>query len=372
MTFFTLSARAFGKTRIRPNVATYPPFLWITLYVVAVAAGRHTRYSVTACCIERMRAGCARTSFGKTPRCVCLTEGHFSPAEFFPAHRRAGSVKIDAVPPEIGNRRRFCILSHLPREIPQIARSVVTAPGSAPARFGMNYSLASAMRDLAAETTGYPKYLLAPEIGILLDAVSDLRQRMLFDFLWNTGARINEALAVTPADIVINASRPYVILHTLKQRQRPKPGRPRKNEPIKRAVPLLDEEFTIRLRDHLATFTKHRTKPVWGIIDDTARYWLNNALGECHRRGERFSIPTISPKTFRHSFAMHLAMNGALPVTLQAYMGHKDFKSTQYYLRVFTLDVGIGLNHGIRFSFPPERSSLLSVPPHEEQGGRKI
>ena len=40
-------------------------------------------------------------------------------------------------------------------------------------------------------------------------------------------------------------------------------------------------------------------------------------------------------------------------------MGHKDFKSTQHYLRVFALDVGIGLNHTIRFSYPPENPLLL-------------
>lgn len=253
----------------------------------------------------------------------------------------------------------FKKLSNFPLEMPQISRSVACGTSTPPARFGMNYALAASMRDLAAQTTGYPKYLLAPEIGVLLDVVADLRQRMLFDFLWNTGARINEALAVTPSDIVLNAKRPYVILYTLKQRQQPRQGRPRKDEPVKRAVPLLDEAFTLRLRDHLATFTRHRTKPVWEITDDTARNWLNHTLAECKQRGLNFTIPAISPKTFRHSFAMHLAMNGALPVTLQAYMGHKDFKSTQHYLRVFTLDVGIGLNHGIRFSFPPEPAPSL-------------
>ncbi len=255
--------------------------------------------------------------------------------------------------------RRFKKLSSFPPEILQISRSGVTTPGTPSARFGMDYPLAAAMRDLAAETTGYPKYLLAPEVGVLLDAVGDLRQRMLFDFLWNSGARINEALAVTPADIVLDARRPYVVLYTLKQRQQPRPGRPRKGEPVKRAVPLLDEAFVVRLRDHLATFTRHRTKPVWEITDDTARHWLQNALAECELRGVKFTIPAISPKTFRHSFAMHLAMNGALPLTLQAYMGHKDFKSTQHYLRVFALDVGIGLNHTIRFSYPPENPLRL-------------
>lgn len=152
----------------------------------------------------------------------------------------------------------------LPREILQNSRSVVSVHNTPAVPVGMDYTLAYALRQLAAATTGYPRYLLAPEVAVLLDAVADLRQRMLFDLIWNTGARINEALAVTPEDIVLDAARPFVVLHTLKQRQQPRPGRPRKNQPVKRAVPLLDEAFTVRLRDHLATFTRHRTKPVWG------------------------------------------------------------------------------------------------------------
>lgn len=249
-------------------------------------------------------------------------------------------------------------MSTFTREINQISRSVVIPSRIPPAPFGTEWQTALALRELAAETTGYPKYLLAPEVGVLLDAVADLRQRMLFDFLWNTGARINEALAVTPADIVLDAARPFVVLHTLKQRQHPRPGRPRKGEPVKRAVPLLDAAFTVRLRDHLATFTRHRTKPVWAVTDDTARNWLAAAVRECQTRGLRFSIPAITPKTLRHSFAMHLAMNGALPLTIQAYMGHQDFKSTQHYLKVFTLDTGSQHRQGIKFTYPADPDFL--------------
>lgn len=42
-----------------------------------------------------------------------------------------------------------------------------------------------------------PKYLLAPEVSALLHYVPDLRRKMLLATLWNTGARINEALALT-------------------------------------------------------------------------------------------------------------------------------------------------------------------------------
>ena len=42
-----------------------------------------------------------------------------------------------------------------------------------------------------------PKYLLAPEVSALLHYIPNLRRKMLLATLWNTGARTNEALALT-------------------------------------------------------------------------------------------------------------------------------------------------------------------------------
>ncbi len=46
---------------------------------------------------------------------------------------------------------------------------------------------------------------------------------------------------------------------------------------------------------------------------------------------------------------MHLLFHGVAPLTLQALMGHKDFKSTQVYLKVFSLDTVSGRG-GVPFS----------------------
>ncbi|STU54702.1 phage integrase family protein [Klebsiella pneumoniae subsp. ozaenae] len=59
-----------------------------------------------------------------------------------------------------------------------------------------------------AASLDVPRYLLAPEIAVLLDYLPDLRQRMLIETLWNTGARINEALALTPGDVFFNGDLP--------------------------------------------------------------------------------------------------------------------------------------------------------------------
>lgn len=64
----------------------------------------------------------------------------------------------------------------------------------------IDYSAALALRQMALIHDEYPKYLLAPEVSALLHYVPDLHRKMLFTTLWNTGARINEALALTRGD----------------------------------------------------------------------------------------------------------------------------------------------------------------------------
>lgn len=57
---------------------------------------------------------------------------------------------------------------------------------------------------------------MAPEVNALLHYVPDLHRKMLLAILWNTGARINEAL--TRSDFSLAPSYPFVQLATLKQR----------------------------------------------------------------------------------------------------------------------------------------------------------
>jgi integrase len=63
----------------------------------------------------------------------------------------------------------------------------------------IDYPAALALRQMAL-VQDLPKYLLAPEVSALLHYVPDLHRKMLLATLWNTGARINEALALTRAD----------------------------------------------------------------------------------------------------------------------------------------------------------------------------
>ena len=244
------------------------------------------------------------------------------------------------------------MLSLIPHENSQISRSAITPY--------FNYEKAVALRRMALKAgASLPRYLLAPEITVLLDYLPDLRQRLLFDTLWNTGARINECPVLTPGDFELDGAGPFVTLKTLKQRHRG-PGRPENGEALKRIVPLSDPAYVRRLQEYAATMKITRRKPLWPMkSDDTARNWLKAAVQRAERDGVTFTIP-ITPHTFRHSFAMHLLQNGLPFKVLQAYMGHQDTKSTEIYTRIFALDVGH--QYGVRFSMDTLDARALLLP----------
>lgn len=210
-----------------------------------------------------------------------------------------------------------------------------------------SWETALALRGMALLQPDLPKYLLAPEVAVLLSCFDDERQRMLFAFLWNTGARITEALMVTPEDLELDGPRPFVRLRTLKQRSRGR-GRPAKDEKVARVVPLLDGAFVRELRRYLATFRPGRRTPLYAVTRKTAWTWLQQACDRADAAGIGFAVGPISPRTLRHSFAMHLFLNHVPPKVVQTYMGHERYESTEQYLKVFALDVAPQL--GIRFS----------------------
>ncbi|HGY4076556.1 TPA: tyrosine-type recombinase/integrase, partial [Citrobacter freundii] len=90
------------------------------------------------------------------------------------------------------------------------------------------------------------------------------------------------------------------------------------------------------------------------VSADTVARWLNRALENAARDGVTFSVSPIVPKTFRHSFAMHILFNRIHPKVLQALMGHKSFKSTEVYTRLFLFDVAG--QHQVSFGFDVEQA----------------
>ena len=120
----------------------------------------------------------------------------------------------------------------------------------------IDYPAALALGQMTLVQDELPKYLLAPEFSALRHYVPDLHRKMLLATLWNTGARINEALALTRRDFSLVPPYPFVQLATLKQRAE-KAARTTGLAPAgsqaHRLVPLSDRQYVSQLQMMVAT-----------------------------------------------------------------------------------------------------------------------
>ncbi|WP_413508626.1 site-specific integrase [Serratia proteamaculans] len=239
-----------------------------------------------------------------------------------------------------------------------------------PLPVAIDYPAALALRQMALVQDELPKYLLAPEISALLHYVPDLHRKMLIATLWNTGARINEALALSRGDFSLEPPYPFAQLATLKQRAEKAArtaGRLPAGSSVHRLVPLSDSQYVAQLQTMVATLKipLERRDPktgrmekvrLWTITDRTVRSWLAEAVDTAARDGVIFSVP-ITPHTFRHSYAMHMLYAGIPLKVLQALMGHKSISSTEVYTKVFALDVAA--RHRVQFSMPEAEAVMM-------------
>lgn len=227
----------------------------------------------------------------------------------------------------------------------------------------IDYPAALALRQMALVQDELPKYLLAPEVSALLYYIPDLYRQTLMATLWNTGARINEALALTRGDFTLAPPYPFVQLATLKQRTEKATrtaGRAPAGTTPNRIVPLSDLQYVSQLQTMVATLRiplERRNKStgrserarIWTVTDRTVRSWINEAVERANADGVYFSVP-VTPHTFRHSYAMHMLYAGIPLKVLQSLMGHRSVSSTEVYTKVFALDVAA--RHRVQFTMP--------------------
>ena len=247
----------------------------------------------------------------------------------------------------------------------------LVTPGQHPAPSALlpvaiDYPAALALRQMALVHDELPKYLLAPEVSALLHYVPDLHRRMLLATLWNTGARINEALALTRGDFSLAPPYPFVQLATLKQRAEKAArtaGRAPAGSQAHRLVPLSDSQYVSQLEMMVATLKiplerngRMEKARIWEITDRTVRTWLNEAVEAAAADDITFSVP-VTPHTFRHSYAMHMLYAGIPLKVLQSLMGHKSVSSTEVYTKVFALDVAA--RHRVQFQMPADEAVSL-------------
>jgi len=173
-----------------------------------------------------------------------------------------------------------------------------------------------------------PKYLTVDEVDALLRTPDTtdprgLRDRALLEVLYATGLRVSELLALTLAQVDLDAG----VVTTM--------GKGRKE----RVVPIGDEAVSW-VRRYLAT-----GRPALAAAKKTTPRLFLNARGTPLTRMGFWKIlrgyglaagigRAISPHVLRHSFATHLLERGADLRAIQMMLGHADLSTTQIYTHV--------------------------------------
>jgi len=160
-------------------------------------------------------------------------------------------------------------------------------------------------------TQKMPDYLEQEDIDELLETAKayNFRDYLLLNFMWRTGARVSEAISVTPNDIELRRN-VVNIRHAKGGKQR-------------RA--LLDEKTIKQLLRYIKKEGIGKNEPIFGIH----RTQVFNII---KKYGAMIGV-NIHPHTLRHSFAIFAIRSGVDIRRLSMMLGHSSIAITQVYLQ---------------------------------------
>lgn len=172
-------------------------------------------------------------------------------------------------------------------------------------------------------------FLTEEQISILLSqpdpsTLSGLRDMALMSLLYDSGARVQELVDLSLADIRLK--HPAMLILTGKGQKA-------------RQVPLMTDTCKL-MNQYIAVFHPHRTSGETPLFFNKAgkhltRYGITYILKKYAQRAAPALNPnTISPHVIRHTKAMHLLRAGVHLVYIRDFLGHADITTTEVYARI--------------------------------------
>jgi site-specific recombinase XerD len=169
-------------------------------------------------------------------------------------------------------------------------------------------------------------FLSREEVQAILTATDSSwtgrRDQLLFQLLYNSGARVSEIIAVRVRDVLAGDGS-QIQLHGKGRKHRVVPLWRQTQKQVRRWIkenelapdaPLLPNRFGQPLS---------RSGVAWQL-----RRWLRKASSQVPSLERR----RISPHTFRHTIAMHLLQSGVAPEIIALWLGHESPNTTHLYV----------------------------------------
>lgn len=174
-------------------------------------------------------------------------------------------------------------------------------------------------RDLIAlGDSELPAYFTREEVGRILGQTEG-RDRLFLSLLWQTGARVSEALSIEVKDVDFYSK-------TLKVKSL------KKQRPEVRAIPFNGSlsgilgsyvaQEGLRDKDRLFPISRQRA---FQVVQDA-----------CNKAG--IDRERAHPHVFRHSFAVHCVLSGVPLPVLKKWLGHSSIARTMIYCQVLARD----------------------------------
>ena len=170
-------------------------------------------------------------------------------------------------------------------------------------------------------------FMSREEVQAIIDAPDSStwagqRDQVLWATLYNTGARVSEAIGIKVVDVVLEGST-SVHLH----------GKGRKD----RLVPIWPAT-AIRIRRWLARIDETPGKPLFPaaggapLTRSAVTDRLKRATKIASRKCASLAGRKISPHTFRHATAMHMLQSGVDITLIALWLGHESPATTHIYV----------------------------------------
>ena len=192
-------------------------------------------------------------------------------------------------------------------------------------------SLPIIQRVLAIPLKRFPRsalrYLSRDEVTAIVQAPdvstwTGRRDRMLFDLLYSTGARVSEMTALCRSDVRLGSSRSIQLT-----------GKGRKQ----RVVPLR-KNTAQRLREWMTEIGLNQDTPLFP--NGKGRHLTRSGVEKRLHKAAQLAAPDrpelrakrVSPHTFRHTTAMHMLQAGVDITVIALWLGHESIETTHLYV----------------------------------------
>jgi len=169
-------------------------------------------------------------------------------------------------------------------------------------------------------------YLESTEVSALLSqpdrtSIEGQRDHAILSFLYNTGARIQEALSLRPQDLHLT-SPAHVKLMGKGQKERISPIWPETAELISALLRRCPR------RPHEAVFVNRYGQP---LTASGFRFRLRGYIKQAAQTSPTLARKRITPHVFRHTTAVHLISAGVDVTVIRSWLGHASLDTTNHY-----------------------------------------